>query len=69
MVGARIRSKREAAGMTQAELAAKLYLSQPTLALIELERKAPTVRTVKEAAELFDCTTDELIFGEGRDGT
>lgn len=63
MVGANIRAKREEIGMTQVELARRLFISQPALALIELERKAPTVRTVAEAAKLFDCTTDALIFG------
>lgn len=64
MIGERIKEHREAAGMTQAELAGKMFVTQPMVAAVEAGTKLPTVGMVKIAAETFGCTTDELIFGK-----
>lgn len=62
MMGDAFKAKREAAGMTQAEVAGRLFVSQPMVAQVEAGIKMPTVGMVKLAAELFGCTTDALIF-------
>jgi len=66
MIGDIIRAKREAMGLTQAEFAGRIYLSQPYIAQVESGIKTPTVAFIRSASELFGCTTDELIFGESR---
>lgn len=63
MIGERFREHRKALGMTQAELAKRLFVTQPMIAQVEAEVKTPTVGMVRLAAEVFGCTTDELILG------
>ena len=64
MIGERFREHRKAMGMTQAEMAERLFVSQPMVAQVEAGTKLPTVGMVKLAAEVFGCTTDELILGQ-----
>jgi len=67
MIGEEFKARREALGMDQKTLAERLYVDQSIISRIEAGRKAPSVALVRQAAELFNCTTDELIFGrEGR---
>lgn len=65
MIGTRFRAKREAMGLTQKELAGRLCVGQTMIAQVETGMKMPSVGMVKLAAELFGCTTDSLIFGDG----
>lgn len=69
MIGAQFRAKREAMGLTQKELAEKLCVGQTMIAQVEIGMKMPSVALVKLAAELFGCTTDSLIFGDGARGS
>lgn len=64
MIGERFREHRTALGMTQGELAQRLFVSQPMIAQVEAGVKMPTVGMVKLAAEIFGCSTDELILGK-----
>ena len=64
MIGEAFKRKREGAGLTQTAAAGRLFVSQAMVAQVEAGIKMPTVGMVKLAAELFGCTTDELIFGE-----
>lgn len=68
MIGDNFKAKREALGMTQIELAGHLLVGQSMVAQVEAGIKMPTVCMVKMAADLFKCTTDELIYGEERTG-
>lgn len=63
MIGDAFKAKREATGKSQTEVAGSLFVSQSMVAQVEAGIKMPTVGMVKLAAELFGCTTDELIFG------
>ncbi len=63
MIGAEIKARRETMGLTQTELAGRLYVGQSMLAQVEQGMKIPTVAMVATAAKVFGCTTDELIFG------
>ena len=62
-IGQRFRKHRTALGLTQEELAKRLFVSQPMVAQVEAEVKIPTVGMIKLAAEIFGCTTDDLILG------
>lgn len=53
MIGERFREHRKAIGMTQAEMAERLFISQPMVAQVEAGTKLPTVGMVKLAAEVF----------------
>ena len=64
MIGERFREHRTALGMTQAEMAERLLVSQPMVANEAAGVKTPTVGMVRLAAEVFGCTTDELILGK-----
>lgn len=68
MIGDAFKAKREAMGLSQAEVAGRLYVSQSMVCQVEAGVKMPTVGMVRLAAELFGCTTDELIFGPERRG-
>jgi transcriptional regulator with XRE-family HTH domain len=43
LVGRRVRAAREAVGLTQAELARRLEISQPVIAALEAGRGNPTI--------------------------
>lgn len=63
MIGQEFKARREALGLDQKQLAEKLCISQSIISRVEAGLKIPSVPLVKLAAELFNCTTDELIFG------
>ncbi len=63
MIGCEFKARREAMGLDQKQLAEKLCVSQSIISRIEAGLKIPSVPLVKLAAELFGCTTDDLIFG------
>ncbi len=60
----RIRELREAAGMTQADLADRLQVSVPTVSRWENGVIRPSVGNLIELAEIFGVTTDAIL---GRD--
>ena len=64
MIGAQFRARREAMGLTQKEVAERLCVGQSMIAQVEAGMKMPSVMLVKLAAELFGCSTDDLILGE-----
>ena len=55
-----IKQLREAAGMTQAELAAKMRLTTPSITNSELGRANPTYESVIQLAEIFGVSLDEV---------
>lgn len=63
MVNENIKTMRERAGMSQAELSRKIDVSQPFLNKIERGKKNPPLDVLIEIAKVFDCTIDELVFG------
>lgn len=52
---------REAAGLTQAELAAKCFIGQPMLCKYEAGIKVPSVAVLKKIAEVLGTTIDDLV--------
>lgn len=66
-IGKMFKQHREAMGLSQAQLGEKLFVNTSMIGQIEVGMKMPSVGLVKLAAELFGCTTDELIFGNQRE--
>lgn len=64
MKGSILRELRKQAGLTQAELAKKLDLSDSTIRMIELGNREGTKKNVAKIAEFFDVSVDYL---EGRE--
>lgn len=56
----RIRELREAAGMTQADLADRLQVSVPTVSKWENGVIRPSVSNLMELAEIFETTMDTI---------
>ena len=60
-----IRLKR---GMTQEELANRIGISQSQIARYENGDSEPTLDTLRKLSEELNCTLDELIGKEDRNG-
>lgn len=59
-----LKRKREERNMTQAELAERIGITVQNVSSYEKGYKIPPVRVVVEAADLFRCSTDEMIGRE-----
>ncbi len=59
--GAILRQKREARRMTQADLAKRIGITQQNVNSYETGYKVPPLRVVVAAADMFRCSTDEMI--------
>lgn len=64
MIGDEFKARREALGLDQEQTAQRLCITQGTLSRIEAGLRIPSVPLVKLAAEVFGCSTDDLILGE-----
>ena len=63
-VGNQIRERRQALGISQEELAQRLYVSRVTVSHWETGRTLPDVQSVLLLANLFGTTVDELVRGD-----
>ena len=63
-VGNTIRNLRAARGMSQEELAEKVYVSRQTISNWENDKSYPDVQSLAIVAELFDTTIDSLVKGD-----
>lgn len=63
-IGKFISVLRRANGMTQRELAEKLYVSDKTVSRWECDECAPDLALIPAISEIFGVTTDELLRGE-----
>lgn len=61
MIGTRIKLLREAAGLSQAELARKLSISRSSVNAWESGLSAPTAVYIIEMAKLFHCSSDYIL--------
>lgn len=59
--GQRVKSRRQALGWTQAQLAEKLGIHQPDLCDLEKGRHAPTLETVEKFATTLDVPATYLL--------
>lgn len=60
-IGGRIKSLRESAGLTQAELGKKVNKGESTVRMWELGKSEPDLDTIIKLAEVFNTTTDYLL--------
>lgn len=63
MLGARIASLRKKAGLSQAELAARLHVSPSTVGMYEQGRRIPNNVMLIALADEFHVTADYLLTG------
>ena len=63
-IGNRIRQLRKDQGMTQAQLAMKLNISDRHLRRIEAGEKGPSIDILIEIATLLDVSLDYIIVGK-----
>ena len=61
----RFKELRKALGMTQEEFAAKMNLSRSYINLIEMGKKVPAERTLKDICREFKVNYDWLVNGAG----
>lgn len=61
MFGANLKRYRERTGISQKNLAEKLYVSQQTVAKWELDKSTPNPDTIVSIAELLHVSTDNLL--------
>ena len=66
-LGERIRKIREAAGLSQQELAEQLFVSRQTVSRWESGSRTPDIMTAKKIAKLLGVTLDELVPDGGED--
>lgn len=56
-----IKEKREAVGLTQAELAEKIGVDTSTVCLWESGKREPKFTSVMKMAKVFDCSPDHVV--------
>lgn len=61
MFNERLRALRAQKGVSQAEIAKRIYISQPAYAKYELGTSTPNPETLAAIAEILGCTTDYLL--------
>ena len=64
MLGARIAALRRQAGMSQAELAARLSVSPSAVGMYEQGRREPSLDRVVALCQLFEVSADYLLTGQ-----
>lgn len=62
-IGKNIREIRERRGMTQDDLAGKLYVSRQTISNYEVGRSKPDIETLTRLAEILGTDLTVLIYG------
>ena len=65
IIGARIRELREAAGISQTELARRVYVSRQTVGNWEAGRTLADAQSLVLLAQVFETTVDDLIGEKG----
>lgn len=61
MIGNFLRDAREAAGMTQEELAHKAEVDRPYISLLEHNKKSPTLKMLFRLCDALEIQASELI--------
>lgn len=62
LIGDKIREARKNAGLTQWQLANKIYVSESYIALIENNKRNPSMNVLTKIAEVLGITTDHIVF-------
>lgn len=69
MIGINVRTRREAASMTQVELAERIGSIQSTISGIETGEKQPSVDMLLRLAAALGCSLDDLARNGNGDNT
>ncbi|MBQ8515506.1 MAG: helix-turn-helix transcriptional regulator [Ruminococcus sp.] len=62
LIGDKIREARKAAGLTQWQLANRIFVSESYIALIESGKRNPSTSVLTKLAEELGLTTDHIIL-------
>jgi len=62
LIGDKIREARKAVGLTQWQLANKIFVSESYIALIESNKRNPSTSVLTKIAEALGLTTDHIVF-------
>jgi len=63
LIGKRIKELRKKKGLNQSEIGEIIGLTYSTVSSIESERCEPTSKVIMKLSELFEVSTDYLLFG------
>lgn len=63
-VGSNIKAYREKMGLTQKQLAERLFISPQAISRYEKDEVEPNLDMLEKMAEVFDCKLDDLIYGQ-----
>ncbi len=62
-LGERVKELRRKAGITQIDLAYRIFVSESYIALIESGKRNPSIEIVSKLADVFHVTTDYIVNG------
>lgn len=68
-VGKKIKEYRNKLGITQKELADKLYVTYQAVSRWENEETEPSISTLTQICEIFNCTVEDLIGMEKKESS
>jgi DNA-binding XRE family transcriptional regulator len=63
-LGKQIKQHREARGLSQDDLARKIYVSRQTISNWETDRTCPDIQSLLLMSTLFDVTIDDMVRGD-----
>ena len=61
MIPERLKERREQVGLSQAELARKIYTTQQIISYYEAGERQPSVEMLRALADVLGCSTDYLL--------
>ena len=61
MIIKKIKAYRNKNGLTQTEVAKRIGICKSTVSMWENDKSKPSINNLKKLAEIFGCTTDELL--------
>ena len=63
----KIKEFRKKSGLSQVQVAEKLFVNQNTVSQWETGRSSPPIDVLIKLSDLFGCTIDELVRGGAKD--
>ncbi len=60
-LGENLKRYRIEVGLSQKELAEQINVKQQAISLVELNKRTPSICSLKKIAKVFNCTIDELV--------
>ena len=66
-LGERVKDLRRKSGLTQLDLAYRIFISESYIALIEADKRNPSTDVINSLAEEFHVSVDYLVNGEEKE--